>query len=125
MRDQLKVNEHFIEENLADLAASMQYAIIKSLSNKVERAVKELRCRDLVIAGGVSANSGLKAAMQKIADKYHRRLFVPTIDLTTDNAAMIAVCGYFKYLQNDFSTIHAAPYSTAGLTLKTLTELPK
>ena len=125
VRDQLKVNEHFIEENLADLAASMQYAIIKSLSNKVEKAVKELRCRDLVIAGGVSANSGLKAAMQKIADKYHRRLFVPTIDLTTDNAAMIAVCGYFKYLQNDFSTIHAAPYSTAGLTLKTLTELPK
>ena len=125
VRDQLKVDEHFIEENLADLAASMQYAIIKSLSNKVEKAVKELRCRDLVIAGGVSANSGLKAAMQKIADKYHRRLFVPTIDLTTDNAAMIAVCGYFKYLQNDFSTIHAAPYSTAGLTLKTLTELPK
>lgn len=125
VRDQLKVNEHFIEENLADLAASMQYAIIKSLNNKVEKAVKELRCRDLVIAGGVSANSGLKAAMQKIADKYHRRLFVPTIDLTTDNAAMIAVCGYFKYLQNDFSTIHAAPYSTAGLTLKTLTELPK
>ena len=58
-------------------------------------------------------------------NKYHRRLFVPTIDLTTDNAAMIAVCGYFKYLQNDFSTIHSAPYSTAGITLKTLTELPK
>ena len=125
VRDHLKENEHFIEENVADLAASMQYAIVKSLANKVERAVKELRCRDLVIAGGVSANSGLKAAMQRIADKYHRRLFVPTIDLTTDNAAMIAVCGYFKYLQNDFSTIHSAPYSTAGITLKTLTELPK
>ena len=113
VRDQLKTNENFIEENKADLAASMQYAIIKSLSVKVERAMKECDCKDFVIAGGVSANSGLRAEAQRLASKYHRRLFVPTIDLTTDNAAMIAVCGYFKYRQGDFSTIHAAPYSAA------------
>ena len=113
VRDQLKLNENFIEENKADLAASMQYAIIKSLSVKVERAMKECDCKDFVIAGGVSANSGLRAEAQRLAAKYHRKLFVPTIDLTTDNAAMIAVCGYFKYRQGDFSTIHAAPYSAA------------
>ena len=113
VRDQLKLNENFIEENKADLAASMQYAIIKSLADKVEKAMKVHDCKDFVIAGGVSANSGLRAAAKRLADKYHRRLFVPTIDLTTDNAAMIAVCGYFKYQQGDFSTIHAAPYSAA------------
>lgn len=113
VRDRLKENPQFIEENLNDLAASIQKAIITSLTNKVEKALKKSPCRDIVIAGGVSANRGLRSAMQQIADKHHRRLFVPSIDLTTDNAAMIAVCGYFKYLQNDFSTIHAVPYSTA------------
>ncbi len=111
VRDQLKNNENFIEENKADLAASMQHAIIKSLANKVERALQQTSCKDLVIAGGVSANSGLRAAMQQLADKYHRNLFVPSIDLTTDNAAMIAVCGYFKYQKSQFSSIQAAPYS--------------
>ncbi len=118
VRDNLKENPNFIEENKADLAASMQYAIVKSLGNKVEKALQQTDCRDLVIAGGVSANSGLRNAMQALADKYHRRLFVPTIDLTTDNAAMIAVCGYFKYLKNDFSTIYAAPYSAARAKLQ-------
>ncbi|MBQ7551557.1 MAG: tRNA (adenosine(37)-N6)-threonylcarbamoyltransferase complex transferase subunit TsaD [Bacteroidales bacterium] len=111
VRDHLKENPQFIEENLADLAASIQKAIIKSLTDKVEKALKNSRCKDLVLAGGVSANSGLRKAMQKIAMKHHRNLFVPSIDLTTDNAAMIAVCGYFKYLKKDFSTIYAAPYS--------------
>ncbi|MCR5115802.1 MAG: tRNA (adenosine(37)-N6)-threonylcarbamoyltransferase complex transferase subunit TsaD [Bacteroidales bacterium] len=117
VRDQLRLQPNFIEENLADLAASLQYAIIKSLTNKVERVLKTTRGEDLVISGGVSANSGLRAAMQQLADKYHRRLFVPTIDLTTDNAAMVAVCGYFKFLKNEFSTIQAAPYSAARTSL--------
>lgn len=111
VRDNLRCNENFIEENKADLAASIQYAIIKSLSDKVEKALRITNCRDLVIAGGVSANSGLRSAMHSLAQKYHRRLFVPSIDLTTDNAAMIAVCGYFKYQQGDFSSIQQAPYS--------------
>ena len=111
IRDQLKENPHFIENNMADLAASMQYAIIKSLTNKVEKALKTVDCRDLVIAGGVSANRGLRKAMQELARKFHKNLFVPSIDLTTDNAAMIAICGYFKFQQKCFSTIQAAPYS--------------
>lgn len=113
VRDHLKEDPNFIENNRADLAASIQKAIIKSLTNKVEKALKVSKCQDLVIAGGVSANSGLRSAMQEIAKKYHRQLFVPSIDLTTDNAAMIAVCGYFKYQKKEFSTIYAAPYSAA------------
>lgn len=111
VRDHLKENENFIEENKADLAASIQFAIIKSLTDKVEKALKQTDCKDIVLAGGVSANSGLRSAMERIALRYKRRLHVPVIDLTTDNAAMIAVCGYFKYQQQEFSTIHAAPYS--------------
>lgn len=113
VRDNLKKDPLFVENNRADLAASIQYAIIRSLTNKVIKAIESSDCQDIVIAGGVSANSALRAAMQEIADKYNRRLFVPTIDLTTDNAAMIAVCGYFKYLQHDFSSICSAPYSAA------------
>ncbi|MBO4645519.1 MAG: tRNA (adenosine(37)-N6)-threonylcarbamoyltransferase complex transferase subunit TsaD [Bacteroidales bacterium] len=113
VRDRLKENPDFIQDNLADLAASIQYAIIRSLTDKVKKALQQYDCKDLVIAGGVSANSGLRGAMQQLADRYHRILHVPTIDLTTDNAAMIAVCGYFKYMKGEFSNIHAAPYSAA------------
>ena len=67
---------------------------------------------DLVLAGGVSANKGLRTAMQQVADKYHRNLILPTIDLTTDNAAMIAVCAYFKYQKKEFTTLDAVPYSS-------------
>ena len=90
----------------------MQYAIIKSLTNKVVQALKQYDCKDLVLAGGVSANKGLRTAMQQIADRYHRNLILPTIDLTTDNAAMIAVCAYFKYLKKDYTTLDVVPYSS-------------
>lgn len=113
VRDELKKNPDFIEQNKNDLAASIQYAIIKSLTNKVEAALKQYNCHDLVLAGGVSANKGLRAAMQQVADKYHRQLILPTIDLTTDNAAMIAVCAYFKYLKNEFTTLDTVPFTNA------------
>ena len=115
IRDNLKENPNFIEENKADLAASIQYAIIKSLTDKVAKALKEHKCKDLVLAGGVSANSGLREAMRTLADKTHRQLFLPAFSLTTDNAAMVAVCGYFKYLKHEFSSLNAAPYSVQRL----------
>ena len=113
VRDHLKENEHFIEDNIHDLAASIQHAIILSLTNKMKEAFKLYDYKDIVLAGGVSANSGLRNAMQELADKHHRRLHLPSLDLTTDNAAMIAVCGYFKYLKNDYSSISAIPYTSA------------
>lgn len=112
VRDELKKDPDFIQKNQKDLAASMQYAIIKSLTNKVVQALKQYDCKDLVLAGGVSANKGLRTAMQQIADRYHRNLILPTIDLTTDNAAMIAVCAYFKYLKKDYTTLDVVPYSS-------------
>ncbi len=112
VRDHLKENPNFIEENIHDLAASIQYSIVKSLMDKVIKALKTSKCKDLVLAGGVSANSGLRNAAIEVAAKYHRNLFLPTLDLTTDNAAMIAVCGYFKYLQKDFVGVDVVPYSS-------------
>lgn len=112
VRDNLKENPNFIEENIHDLAASIQYAIVKSLMDKVIKALKTSPCKDLVLAGGVSANSGLRNAAIDVARRYHRNLFLPTLDLTTDNAAMIAVCGYFKYLKKEFVGVDVVPYSS-------------
>jgi len=111
VRDQLKLNPNFIKENLNDLAASIQKAIIQSLINKLEEGLKLHHCHDLVLAGGVSANSGLRHAATNLAQKYNRNIFLPPLDLTTDNAAMIAACGYFKYLKSDFASLNIAPYS--------------
>lgn len=113
VRDQLKVNPHFIEDNREDLAASVQHAIIYSLTDKMKEALRRYDCKDIVLAGGVAANSGLRSAMQEMAARYRRNIFLPSLDLTTDNAAMIAVCGYFKYIKNDFSSLNAIPYSSA------------
>ncbi|MBO4231805.1 MAG: tRNA (adenosine(37)-N6)-threonylcarbamoyltransferase complex transferase subunit TsaD [Bacteroidales bacterium] len=115
IRDNLKENPNFIEENKADLAASMQRCIIKSLASKLEKAINAHRCKDLVLAGGVSANSGLRNAMTELAAKKKVNLFLPDFDLTTDNAAMIALCGYFKYVKGEFSSLNAIPYSNIKL----------
>lgn len=112
VRDELKRNPHFIEENQHDLAASIQFSIVKSLTNKMEKAVKRHHCQDVVLAGGVSANSGLRAAMTDLANKENVRLFLPDLDLTTDNAAMIALCGYFKFIKGEFSPLTTTPYSS-------------
>lgn len=112
VRDNLKENPNFVEENLNDLCASIQYAIVKSLTDKLVKALKTSPCKDLVLAGGVSANSGLRNAAIDVARRYHRNIFLPTLDLTTDNAAMIAVCGYFKYQKKEFVDIDAVPYSS-------------
>lgn len=115
VRDQLKENPNFIEENIHDLAASIQYAIVKSLMDKVVKAMKVTPCKDFVLAGGVSANSGLRNAAADVARRYRKNLFLPTLDLTTDNAAMIAVCGYFKFQKGEFVNIDVVPYSSRVL----------
>lgn len=112
IRDNLKENPNFIEENIHDLAASMQHAIIKSLTDKVKKAFKDTPCKDIVLAGGVSANSGLREAMTELARRHRKNIFLPPLDLTTDNAAMVAVCGYFKYLRSEFVGYDVAPYSS-------------
>ncbi len=111
LRDALKQNPNFIEENKADLAASLQATIIDILMDKLSKAVKLTGIKQIAIGGGVSANSGVRQAVQDYCDKHHLRAFIPKRSFTTDNAAMIAVAGYFKYLKGDFCALGDVPYA--------------
>lgn len=112
VRDLLKNDPHFLEneENMVDLCASIQHAIIDTLMKKLIMAVKETGIRNVAIAGGVSANSGLRNAMLEQKNNGWN-VFIPEFQFTTDNAAMIAVAGYFKYLKSDFAGLTVAPFS--------------
>lgn len=111
LRDRLKEDDDFIEKNKADLAASIQSTIIEILLDKLKKAVSETGIKEVAIAGGVSANSGLRLGIQQLADKEGWIVHVPGIRYTTDNAAMIAIAGYFKYLDKDFSSQDVTPYA--------------
>ena len=109
LRDKLKENNKFIEENLQDIAASVQKTIIDILLEKFEKAIKETGIHNIAIAGGVAANSGLQEAVKKLAKKTDSIAFIPPRRYTTDNAAMIAVAGYYKFLEGEFAGIDIEP----------------
>jgi N6-L-threonylcarbamoyladenine synthase len=113
VRDRLKENPNFIEENKADLAASMQRLIIEILIGKLKRASRETGIKQIALAGGVSANSGLRQAILDGQENFGWKAFIPPFQLTTDNAAMIAIAGYYKYLQKEFIDYDFAPYARA------------
>ena len=111
LRDALKVNPQFIEENRADLAASLQRTIIEILMDKFTRAIKDTGITTIAIGGGVSANSGVRTAVEQYAERHHLRAFIPRRTFTTDNAAMIAVAGHFKFLAGETCDITAPPFA--------------
>ena len=111
LRDQLKDNPDFIEQHKADLCASLQATVIDILMNKLKRAALDLDVRQVAVAGGVSANSGLRQAFINYGKRYHWEVFIPPFSFTTDNAAMVCQAGYFKYLDHDFCPIDAVPYA--------------
>lgn len=111
LRDQLKENPNFIEENKADLCASLQKTIIDILINKLKRAAKDLKVSEIAVAGGVSANSGLRDALIDLGKRHRWTVHIPPFAYTTDNAAMVCQAGYFKYLDGEFCPIDAAPYA--------------
>ena len=111
LRDAKAENPNFIEENKADLAASLQKTIIDILMDKFSKAVKQTGIKTIAIGGGVSANSGVRNAVQQYADCHHLKAFIPKRLFTTDNAAMVAVAGYFKYLNKDFCDISLPPFA--------------
>lgn len=111
LRDKIKENPNFIDENKNDLCASLQCTIIEILMDKLRKAVKETGIREVAVAGGVSANSALRAAFEAHADKYKWKIHIPKFAYTTDNAAMVAISGYFKYLDQDFCDISLPPFS--------------
>ena len=111
LRDNLKTDPDFIEKNKADLAASLQATIIDILLSKLKKAVEITGVKTVAIGGGVSANSGVRNAVAEYCHKNALNAFIPERAFTTDNAAMIAVTGYFKYLKGEFCAYDAAPYA--------------
>ncbi len=111
LRDKLKENPNFIDENISDLCASLQLTIVDILMNKLERASLDLNIKHVALAGGVSANSWLRQAFFSFGKKYNRNIYIPSFEFTTDNAAMIAITGYFKYLEKDFCSLDLVPYT--------------
>jgi len=103
----------FIEQHLADLCASIQYTIINILLKKVKKAIQQTGVRRICIAGGVSANSGLRKALQEAGTKHGWKTYIPPFEYCTDNAAMIAITAYYKYLANEFSSLDVGPSARA------------
>jgi N6-L-threonylcarbamoyladenine synthase len=111
LRDEIKSNPNYIEEKKADLCASLQKTIIDILISKLVRASKETGINEITLAGGVSANSGLRQEIEIQAKKRNWKIFLPPLRYTTDNAAMIAITGYYKYLNNEFATHQMVPFA--------------
>jgi N6-L-threonylcarbamoyladenine synthase len=111
VRDGLRQSPDFIEQNRADLAASLQRTIIEILLAKLEIAVKQTGTRQVAIGGGVSANSGVRNAVEQFCLQRGLRTFIPQRKFTTDNAAMVAIAGYFKYLNGDYCPLDATPFA--------------
>ncbi|MDT0650979.1 tRNA (adenosine(37)-N6)-threonylcarbamoyltransferase complex transferase subunit TsaD [Autumnicola edwardsiae] len=103
IQKQTKENPDFVEENLKDICASIQSTIIAILMDKLKLAVKETGIKQIAIGGGVSANSGIRNALKEAESKYGWTTFIPKFEYTTDNAAMIAIAGHYKFLKKDFS----------------------
>ncbi len=111
LRDQLKEDPGFIKKNMNDLAASIQHNIIEILMKQLRRAARETGIRHIAVAGGVSANSGLRKAFEEEKKQGNWEVYIPPFEYCTDNAAMIAVAGYFKYLEKDFSSQQTTPFT--------------
>ncbi|MBK7851917.1 MAG: tRNA (adenosine(37)-N6)-threonylcarbamoyltransferase complex transferase subunit TsaD [Bacteroidetes bacterium] len=109
IRDQMQSDPDFIEKNKADIAASIQYTIVNILLEKLKRASRETGIRQIAIAGGVSANQGLRNALMNLQEKLNWEVFIPPFSYCTDNAAMIAMVGYRKFLAGDFTNQDIAP----------------
>jgi N6-L-threonylcarbamoyladenine synthase len=109
LRDKKKDHPDFIEEHLEDICASVQDRIVTILMSKLKRASRETGIKEIAIAGGVSANSGLRSALLTASEKYGWTPHIPKMEYCTDNAAMIAVAGYYKYLEQEFAAQDVAP----------------
>ena len=109
LQKELKNNPHFIEENLADLCASVQDVIIKHLIKKIELAAKQTGISQIALAGGVSANSGLRQAIIEKGNELHWTTFIPPFEYCTDNAAMIGIAAWYKFQQGEFESLDIAP----------------
>lgn len=111
IRDELKKNEHFIEENKTDLSASIQKTIVDILLDKIGKAQKQTGITRIALAGGVSANSEMRNRLIIFGRDNNCQVFIPEFQFTTDNAAMIAITGYYKFLRGDYADLRVTPYA--------------
>ena len=109
IRDRLKEDGNFIHNNRDDLCASIQKTIVEILTEKLEKAFRETGIREITLAGGVSANSRLRRRIRELAELNKWNVYIPEVSLTTDNAAMIAVTGYYRFLAGEFSGLDISP----------------
>lgn len=109
IRDSVAANPNFIEENIEDICASVEQRIVTILLNKLSKAAKEYGIKDVALAGGVSANTGLRQGLQKMGEKNGWNCFIPQMQYCTDNAAMIAIAAHYKFLKGDFADQSIAP----------------
>jgi len=116
IRDNIVVNPDFIDQNLNDICASVEKRIVTILLNKLAKAARAYGIKDIALAGGVSANTGLRQGLRDLCDKNGWRGFIPKMEYCTDNAAMIAIAGYYKYLKGEFVGQEVAPLARYPLT---------
>ncbi|UFH54527.1 tRNA (adenosine(37)-N6)-threonylcarbamoyltransferase complex transferase subunit TsaD [Spirosoma sp. KNUC1025] len=109
LRDNTKTNPDFITQNLPDICASIQHTLVQMLLTKLKRAARETGIRNIAVAGGVSANSGLRTALTKLGQEQDWNVYIPRFEYCTDNAAMIAMAAQFKYEQGDFTAQTVSP----------------
>ena len=115
LRDELKHDADFIEKNKEDLSASLQKTIIDVLMDKLRKAAIDHNINEIAVAGGVSANSGLRASFLSHAQKYGWKIHIPKFEYTTDNAAMVAITGYYRFLEKDFCDKSVTPYARTSI----------
>jgi N6-L-threonylcarbamoyladenine synthase len=115
LRDKKLENPNFVEENINDICASIQHQLVKMLLQKLEQASKQTNIKQVAIAGGVSANSGLRKALQELGDKNGWSVFIPAFQYCTDNAGMIAIAAHYKFLRNEFATLDVTPLARMPL----------
>jgi N6-L-threonylcarbamoyladenine synthase len=115
LRDQLKADPNFLKNNLHDVCASLQSAIVRMLLDKVQLACERTGVKQVAIAGGVSANSGLQNSLKQLGDKKGWKIFVPEFQYCTDNAAMIGIAAYFKFLKLEFADLDITPLARMPL----------
>jgi len=109
LRDQIKKNKSFIEQNLNDLSASIQYTLVEMLFEKLKLAAEKEHISEIAIAGGVAANSHIREKLTALADQHKWNTYIPQLEYCTDNAAMIGIVGYYKFLKGEFSKLTVSP----------------
>jgi len=115
VRDKIKDDPEFIKNNLPDLCASLQFTIISILLDKLKKAIRQTGVKHVAIGGGVSANTGVRNAVKKLCADMHIRPWIPPRAFTTDNAAMVAIAGYHKYLLKEFSQLGLPPFARVSI----------